>query len=116
MLEAFTSLSKNFSVLWSLHKSQQKYLGGLDVSISSIRIEHFVPQYAVLQHPNVKAMLSHGGMNSVTEALSAGKPLLVIPFFADQPSNADRIEELGCGIHLSKSLINDSLSIMNGLL
>ncbi len=42
----------------------------------------FLPQSEVL--PLVDLVISHGGNNTTTEALAAGKPLIVMPFFGDQ--------------------------------
>ena len=54
-----------------------------------------VPQISVLEKADV--FVTHGGMNSVSEALLYGVPMVVIPFMADQPTNARRVEELGLG-------------------
>lgn len=54
-----------------------------------------VPQVAVLARAGV--FVSHGGMNSVQEALVHGVPLLLYPLTADQPAVADRVVELGAG-------------------
>jgi anthocyanidin 3-O-glucosyltransferase len=45
----------------------------------------WAPQLAVLAHPAVHLFVTHGGLTSMHEGLVAGKPLLVTPFFADQP-------------------------------
>lgn len=44
--------------------------------------EGFLPQTAIL--PLVDLVVSHGGNNTVTEALSFGRPLVVLPLFGDQ--------------------------------
>lgn len=44
-----------------------------------------------------RLFVSHGGMNSVSEALCAGSPLLVLPQTAEQAVNARRVAELGAG-------------------
>ncbi len=81
------------------------------------RIYDYVPQLAVLKMANV--FVTHGGMNSINEALSLGVPMLVIPFMSDQPTNARRIEELGLGKKLDFHMINSDLlrttvlSVMN---
>ena len=61
-------------------------------------IYSFVPQLEVLENADV--FITHGGMNSVSESLYYGVPMIVIPFMADQPLNAKRIEEL----HLGKKI------------
>ncbi|OSD03899.1 glycosyltransferase family 1 protein [Trametes coccinea BRFM310] len=53
----------------------------------------WVPQQLVLNHPVTGWFVTHGGHNSVLEALSAGVPQIFWPFEADQPLNAVRLTE-----------------------
>ncbi len=53
--------------------------------------------------------MTHGGMNSIAEALVHGVPMVVIPFMADQLTNARRIEELGLGRRLSYNKISSEV-------
>lgn len=46
--------------------------------------------------------VTHGGMNSVSESLVYGTPMVVIPFIADQPVNARCVENLGAGKRLTE--------------
>ena len=71
---------------------------------SNIHIYPSVPQLAVLKMADV--FVTHGGMNSVSEALVCGTPMVVIPFVSDQPVNAECVEKLGVGQKLSYNLIN----------
>ena len=48
-------------------------------------------------------------MNSISEALVNGVPMVVIPFMADQPTNGRRIEELGLGKRLDYKEVNSDL-------
>lgn len=45
--------------------------------------------------PRAAAVAHHGGAGTSGQALRAGKPQLVIPFFGDQPDNAGRLARLG---------------------
>ncbi|MFJ3403648.1 macrolide family glycosyltransferase [Promicromonospora sp. NPDC090134] len=58
-----------------------------------------VPQLQVLAQAAL--FVTHGGMNSVNEAMLAGVPTLVVPQGADQPLVAQRVVELGAGLALS---------------
>ncbi|MEV0891781.1 macrolide family glycosyltransferase [Promicromonospora sp. NPDC050262] len=57
-----------------------------------------VPQLQVLAQAAL--FVTHGGMNSVNEAMLAGVPTLVVPQGADQPLVAQRVVELGAGLAL----------------
>jgi len=72
----------------------------------NFRVERFVPQLELLQHVDV--FVTHGGMNSANEALHCGVPLLVLPFFGDQPLVARRVEELGAGVVMDHSALTSS--------
>ena len=47
------------------------------------------------------AAVTHGGNNSVTEALGAGVPLLVLPFSTDQFAGAAAVEAARLGVALA---------------
>jgi len=45
--------------------------------------------------PRVAVLVHHGGIGTLSQALAAGIPQLVVPFAYDQPDNAARLERLG---------------------
>jgi MGT family glycosyltransferase len=67
---------------------------------SNIEIHPTVNQLEVLSKSDV--FISHCGMNSVSESLYYGVPLLMVPFTSEQRAVAKRVQELGCGILLKK--------------
>lgn len=46
-------------------------------------------------------MIAHGGLGTTLLALSHGVPMVLLPLFADQSLNADRVEGLGAGVVVS---------------
>mmetsp|Transcript_41366 Transcript_41366/g.88123 ORF Transcript_41366/g.88123 Transcript_41366/m.88123 type:complete len:663 (+) Transcript_41366:105-2093(+) len=70
-------------VLWALPKDTQ-HLVPEGLSPEKWRVESFVPQVDVLKSDRVRAFISHCGMNSTTESLVAGVPMVCCPFYMDQ--------------------------------
>jgi len=64
----------------------------------NIQLHGYVPQLEVLR--KAALFLSHGGMNSVSEALANGVPLLIFPQHGDQHLVAAQVERLGAGARL----------------
>ncbi|CAJ0581357.1 unnamed protein product, partial [Mesorhabditis spiculigera] len=64
----------------------------------NVVLTQWAPQSALLKHPRLKCMIAHGGYNSIMEAAHAGKPMITIPFFADQFRNGRLLEKNGWGI------------------
>jgi UDP:flavonoid glycosyltransferase YjiC (YdhE family) len=65
---------------------------------ANARVERWVPQGAVM--PYAAAMVCHGGSGTVTMGLAGGVPMAVLPLFADQPWNAERVAAIGAGLAL----------------
>jgi len=82
---------------------QQDALQNMPPTPSNFLVCDAVPQLEVL--PLCDAFLTHGGANSMHEALSLGVPLAVVPIFGDQPVNADTIARTGAGISFRHPLV-----------
>ena len=97
-IEAFGN-SKEFQVIMSIGKKNNKQeLGDIPENIS---VYNYLPQLQVLAMADV--FISHGGNNSISEALSQFHlPLIVIPAVFAQEENAKVIEKYEAGIVLDK--------------
>lgn len=99
------------------------HCGGLDVQqqarllqVGASVVTDFVPQHWAVQRADV--VISHGGLNTVMDALAARTPLLVLPIAFDQPGVAARVQyhELGLALsrHASVSRIAAALARLLG--
>jgi zeaxanthin glucosyltransferase len=61
-------------------------------------VRPYLPQVALLEHAAVA--ITHAGNNSVTEALTAGVPMVAMPFSTDQFAGAAALESSGLGVAL----------------
>lgn len=71
-------------------------LGGIP---SGWLVREFLPQVTLLDA--AAAAVTHGGNNSVTEAMTAGVPVVVLPFSTDQFAGAEALERTGFGVALA---------------
>ncbi|MFB6933193.1 macrolide family glycosyltransferase [Streptomyces chartreusis] len=83
------------TVIVSTGQTEPEALGPLPSNVVPLR---FVPQLEVLDRAAL--FVTHGGMNSVNEAMHAGVPMLLVPQGADQPMTAARVVELGAGLSI----------------
>ncbi|XP_047365691.1 UDP-glucosyltransferase 2-like isoform X2 [Vespa velutina] len=84
----------------------------------NVHISPWIPQLKVLQHRNVKAFITHGGLMGTQEAISCGVPMIGIPLFADQFINIDNYVEKKIAIKLDyENLSQDSMdAALNAIL
>ena len=61
-------------------------------------VREFLPQVTLLER--AAAAVTHGGNNSVTESMTMGVPLVVLPFSTDQFAGAAALEDAGFGVAL----------------
>ena len=64
----------------------------------NFRVEQYVPQLSVLEQADL--FITHGGMNSISESVMYGVPMIVVPNTIEQAINAARIEKLQAGLYL----------------
>ena len=77
---------------------------------ANISVFPHVDQIAVLEQSDV--FLSHCGMNSVSESLYFGVPLVMLPQTSEQKGVAERVKQVGAGLKLKKT---DGSSILDGI-
>jgi MGT family glycosyltransferase len=65
---------------------------------ANVAVRAWVPQVALLAR--AAAAVTHGGQNTVSEALAAGVPLVVAPIRDDQPINAEQVVAAGAGVRV----------------
>ncbi|XP_075790660.1 2-hydroxyacylsphingosine 1-beta-galactosyltransferase-like [Pelodiscus sinensis] len=67
----------------------------------------WLPQNDLLGHPNVKAFVSHCGMNGIFEAIYHGVPVVGFPFYGDQFDIMTRVQAKGMGILMDWSRVSE---------
>ncbi|KAK0086261.1 hypothetical protein PV325_003460 [Microctonus aethiopoides] len=72
----------------------------------NVLIQKWLPQAAILKHPNVKSYLAHGGLLGLSEGVHYGVPMVVVPMFGDQFNNAAAARERGVAIVLEWSTLD----------
>ena len=80
----------------------------------NISVFPHVDQIAVLEQADV--FVSHCGMNSVSESLYFGVPLVLLPQTAEQSGVAERVYQLGAGIKLDKTDASSILAAIRKIL
>ncbi|MGE7368753.1 glycosyltransferase [Neorhizobium sp. NPDC001467] len=83
------------------------HCGGLtekqEEKLGATWVTDFAPQRAVLERADL--CITHGGVNTVMDALECGVPLIALPIAFDQPGVAARIVHHGVGVRLSATLL-----------
>jgi len=97
-LDAFAEFP-DINFLWKYEEDDHEIAKGYN----NVFTEKWLPQPDILDHSRLLAFISHGGMNSVTEASTKGVPMIACPIFADQGHNAMIIVRRKTGIVVEKS-------------
>ncbi|KAH8382365.1 hypothetical protein KR009_003162, partial [Drosophila setifemur] len=104
LLECFKSMPQR--VIW---KFEAEPLANLS---QNVYMAKYLPQKAILAHPNVRLFISHGGMLSIIEGVHYGKPILGMPLFFDQFRNFEYLlnEEMALVVNLN-TLTGEELKV-----
>ena len=86
----------NSYFLWVVRASEEAKLPKNFVEETSEKglVVHWCPQLEVLTHEAVGCFVTHCGWNSTLEALSLGVPMVAVPQWTDQPTNAKYIMDV----------------------
>ena len=98
----------NYSLLWSLKKSNQWILDHLQVDTDRVFISGWTPQFSVLASKAIHSAILHGGFNGLSEALWNGVPVIGFPQVNDQFLNVGRLYHNGLGLRLDADTITSS--------
>jgi len=77
-------------------------LSGLPATPPNFILRETIPQLEVLS--KCHGFITHGGANSMHEALGFGVPMVVVPVFGDQPTNGDSVARSGAGFSFRRPL------------
>ncbi|XP_037654895.1 UDP-glucuronosyltransferase 3A2-like [Choloepus didactylus] len=107
MNDAFAQLPQR--VIWKCKRSNWPK----DVKLAAnVKIEDWLPQSDLLAHPSIRLFVTHGGQNSILEAIQHGVPMVGIPFFGDQAENMLRVEAKNFGVSIQlKQLKAETLAL-----
>ncbi|XP_047722903.1 UDP-glucuronosyltransferase 3A1-like isoform X4 [Prionailurus viverrinus] len=107
MNSAFAHLSQG--VIWKYKPSHWPK----DVKLAAnVKIVGWLPQNDLLAHPRIRLFVTHGGMNSIMEAIQHGVPLVGIPLFGDQPENLVRVEAKKFGVSIPLKQIKEETLVV----
>jgi len=81
----------------------------------NVEIRTWLPQQDVLRHPNVKAFITQGGLQSMEEAIDSAVPMLGMPFYGDQMNNVNKMVHKKFGLkvvpkEMTRELLRSSLT------
>ncbi|CEF61114.1 UDP-glucuronosyl/UDP-glucosyltransferase family-containing protein [Strongyloides ratti] len=96
---------KNITFIWKYEKEPHT----LPYKVpKNVFISKWIPQNDLLNDDRITIFITHGGLNSITEAISRGKVTLTVPLFGDQIRNAQMVERLNISKVFSKKNLSNS--------
>jgi hypothetical protein len=99
--EAFAGLGDaSVGVIWK-QTNQSACDGVVGFDRRRVLLLPWLPQNDLLADSRIRLFVTHGGLNSVVEAVFHGKPLVVLPVSLDQPANAAMVAAKGYGVRLN---------------
>uniref|UniRef100_A0A914WLU2 UDP-glucuronosyltransferase n=1 Tax=Plectus sambesii TaxID=2011161 RepID=A0A914WLU2_9BILA len=97
---AFAKFSE-YRFIWRIHDFPS------ELKAKNIHTVKWIPQTELLNHKKTVLLITHGGQNSVLEAINAGVPMIGIPMMGDQHPNIERVRTRILGLRLTKSELTE---------
>ncbi|XP_023027651.1 UDP-glucosyltransferase 2 [Leptinotarsa decemlineata] len=92
IIRALSRLPQNVLLKWELDQ--------LPIVSDNIITRKWFPQRSILSHPNLKAIVTHGGLMTKIEAIHYGVPMVGIPLFGDQKNTVAHSVSEGIAIQI----------------
>ncbi|XP_057376045.1 UDP-glycosyltransferase UGT5-like [Daphnia carinata] len=94
-------------ILWKWENENK--IGNKESIPANVKLMPWLPQADLLGHPKMRLFITHGGINSIQEAVYHKVPLIILPVFIDQPLNAKKAEDDGFAIHLDWNNLTEEI-------
>ncbi|RLU22281.1 hypothetical protein DMN91_004559 [Ooceraea biroi] len=96
-------------VLWKWESDRLPY------KMNNVMAKKWLPQFDVLNHPNVKCYFGHGGLLGLSEAVYAGVPMVLLPMYGDQFHNSYSVKARGVAEVLAYNDLQDEQFLRRAL-
>ncbi|XP_029175562.1 UDP-glucuronosyltransferase 2B20-like isoform X1 [Nylanderia fulva] len=99
ILNVIESIPRKVIWKWESDESPRK--------MDNVMTRKWLPQFDVMNHPNIKCYLGHGGLLGLSESVYIGLPSILIPMFGDQFHNSAAVKTRGAAIVLDFNNFNE---------
>ncbi|XP_011865657.1 PREDICTED: UDP-glucuronosyltransferase 2B20-like isoform X2 [Vollenhovia emeryi] len=99
MLKVIGSIPRKTIVKWETDE--------LPYKLDNVMVKKWLPQFDVINHPNVKCYLGHGGLLGLSESVYVGLPMVLVPMFGDQFHNAAGVQTRGAAVVIEYNNLNE---------
>ncbi|XP_018394777.1 PREDICTED: UDP-glucuronosyltransferase 2A3-like [Cyphomyrmex costatus] len=79
-------------VIWKWEVDELPY------KLDNVMTRKWLPQFDIMNHPNVKCYLGHGGLLGLSESVYVGLPMVLVPMYGDQFHNSAAAETKGAAV------------------
>ncbi|XP_011865658.1 PREDICTED: UDP-glucuronosyltransferase 2B20-like isoform X3 [Vollenhovia emeryi] len=99
ILKTIGSIPRKAILKWETHE--------LPYKLDNVMVKKWLPQFDVINHPNVKCYLGHGGLLGLSESVYVGLPMVLVPMFGDQFHNAAGVQTRGAAVVIEYNNLNE---------